>query len=73
VIGEGAFVGSNSSLVAPVRIGAGAYTGSGSVISRDVADDALALERSVQAEKPGWARKFRDAKRAKLQAEGKTS
>lgn len=58
-IGEGAFVGSNSSLVAPVSIGAGAYTGSGSVISRDVAPDALALERGVQAEKPGWAAAFR--------------
>jgi len=58
-IGEGAFVGSNSSLVAPVRIGAGAYIGSGSVISKDVAADALALERSKQDERPGWALKFR--------------
>lgn len=64
-IGEGAFVGSNSALVAPVRIGAGAYTGSGSVITRDVADDALALERSVQVEKEGWAARFRAAKLAK--------
>ena len=58
-VGEGAFVGSNSSLVAPVVVGAGAYTGSGSVISRDVAPDALALERGVQTEKPGWAAAFR--------------
>ena len=64
-VGEGAFVGSNSSLVAPVRIGAGAYTGSGSVITRDVAPDALALERSVQVEKEGWAARFRAAKLAK--------
>ena len=58
-IGEGAFVGSNSSLVAPVRIGAGAYIGSGSVITKNVAADSLAVERSTQDERPGWAAKFR--------------
>jgi bifunctional UDP-N-acetylglucosamine pyrophosphorylase / glucosamine-1-phosphate N-acetyltransferase len=58
-IGEGAFIGSNSSLVAPVKIGEGAYVGSGSVITRDVAAGALALERSKQEERPGWAAKFR--------------
>jgi bifunctional UDP-N-acetylglucosamine pyrophosphorylase/glucosamine-1-phosphate N-acetyltransferase len=58
-VGNGAFVGSNTSLVAPVKIGAGAYIGSGSVISKDVAPDALALERSKQEERPGWAAKFR--------------
>jgi bifunctional UDP-N-acetylglucosamine pyrophosphorylase/glucosamine-1-phosphate N-acetyltransferase len=58
-VGAGAFVGSNSALVAPVRIGDGAYVGSGSVITRDVAPDALALERSAQEERPGWAAKFR--------------
>jgi len=58
-VGNGAFVGSNSSLVAPVKIGDGAYIGSGSVISRDVAPDALALERAKQEERPGWAAKFR--------------
>jgi bifunctional UDP-N-acetylglucosamine pyrophosphorylase/glucosamine-1-phosphate N-acetyltransferase len=58
-IGEGAFIGSNSSLVAPVKIGAGAYIGSGSVITKDVAPDALALERCEQQERPGWAAKFR--------------
>ena len=58
-VGEGAFVGSNSALVAPVKIGAGAYVGSGSVITRDVAPNALALERSTQDERPGWAEKFR--------------
>ncbi len=62
VIGEGAFVGSDTALVAPVRIGAGAMTGSGSVITRDVADDALALERSPQVDKPGWAARFRARK-----------
>ncbi len=58
-IGEGAFVGSNSALVAPVKIGAGAYIGSGSVITKDVAPDALALERNGQEERAGWAQKFR--------------
>jgi bifunctional UDP-N-acetylglucosamine pyrophosphorylase/glucosamine-1-phosphate N-acetyltransferase len=58
-VGAGAFVGSNTSLVAPVKIGEGAYIGSGSVITRDVAPNALALERSKQDEKPGWAAKYR--------------
>ena len=58
-VGAGAFVGSNSSLVAPVKIGDGAFVGSGSVITRDVAADALALERAEQEERPGWAAKFR--------------
>ncbi len=64
-IGEGAFVGSNSSLVAPITIGAGAYTGSGGVITKSVAADALVIERGPQIEKPGWAAKFRAMKRAK--------
>jgi len=58
-IGAGSFVGSNSALVAPVKIGEGAYVGSGSVITKNVADNALALERSSQEERPGWAEKFR--------------
>ena len=58
-VGAGAFIGSNSALVAPVTVGAGAYVGSGSVVTRDVAPDALALERSAQVEKPGWAAAFR--------------
>ncbi len=58
-IGDGAFVGSNSALVAPVKIGAGAYIGSGSVITKNVSADALALERSSQEEREGWAAKFR--------------
>ncbi|MDE2486038.1 MAG: bifunctional UDP-N-acetylglucosamine diphosphorylase/glucosamine-1-phosphate N-acetyltransferase GlmU [Alphaproteobacteria bacterium] len=67
-VGEGAFVGSNTALVAPVKVGAGAYTGSGSVITRDVAPDALALERSDQAERPGWAARFRQRKLAERAA-----
>lgn len=64
-VGAGAFIGSNSALVAPVTVGAGAYTGSGSVITRDVAPDALGLERAVQVEKPGWAARFRAMKLAR--------
>jgi bifunctional UDP-N-acetylglucosamine pyrophosphorylase/glucosamine-1-phosphate N-acetyltransferase len=60
IIGAGAFVGSNSSLVAPVKIGSGAYIGSGSVITRDVPDDALAVERNEVATKDGWGKRFRD-------------
>src|SRR5229473_1900359 len=58
-IGSGAFVGSNTSLVAPVKIGSGAYIGSGSVITRDVPDDALAVERGQQTTREGWAKRFR--------------
>lgn len=70
-VGAGAFVGSNSSLVAPVKIGDGAYIGSGSVITKNVAADALALERSTQDERPGWAAKFRQMmQRRKASARG---
>jgi bifunctional UDP-N-acetylglucosamine pyrophosphorylase / glucosamine-1-phosphate N-acetyltransferase len=59
-IGEGAFIGSNSALVAPVRIGEGAIVGAGSVITRDVDADSLALERTEQKGITGWARRFRE-------------
>lgn len=65
IVGEGAFIGSNSALVAPVTIGKGAMTGSGSVITRDVPDDALALARGEMAVKDGWAARFRKAMQAK--------
>ena len=58
-IGAGAFVGSNSALVAPVAIGAGAIVAAGSTVTKHVAADALALVRPAQVEKPGWAAKFR--------------
>ncbi len=64
-IGEGALIGSNTSLVAPVTIGANANTGAGSVITKDVAPDALAVERSAQVEKPGWAARFRAMMKAR--------
>ncbi|RRN62806.1 bifunctional UDP-N-acetylglucosamine diphosphorylase/glucosamine-1-phosphate N-acetyltransferase GlmU [Caulobacter sp. 602-1] len=63
-VGKGAFIGSNSALVAPVRIGDGAMTGSGSVITKDVEDGALALTRPEQQIKAGWATKFRALKQA---------
>ena len=57
---EGAFVGSNSSLVAPVTIGRNAYVGSGSVITRDVPEDALAIGRAKQENKEGYGRRLRE-------------
>lgn len=61
-IGAGAFIGVNSALVAPVTIGAGAYVGTGAVITSDVPEDALAIARSRQVVKEGWAREFRAAR-----------
>ena len=58
-IGDGAFVGSNSTLVAPIEIGAGAYVGAGSVVTEPVPPDALALGRARQVVKEDWARKHR--------------
>jgi bifunctional UDP-N-acetylglucosamine pyrophosphorylase/glucosamine-1-phosphate N-acetyltransferase len=72
-VGEGAFVGSNSSLVAPVSIGAGAMVGSGSVITRDVNPGDLALARGAQTAKTGWAMRFMNAMRAKKAASKATS
>lgn len=66
IIGAGAFIGSNSALVAPIRIGEGGYVASGSVVTRDVEPDALAVARSKQVEKQGWARKFRALNKKKL-------
>lgn len=59
-IGAGAFIGSNSALVAPVRVGEGAIVGAGSVITRDVEPDSLAVERNEQKGIAGWARRFRE-------------
>lgn len=72
-VGEGAFIGSNTVLVAPVSVGAGAYIAAGSAITRDVADDALAIGRAQQVDKPGRAKLIRRMKRAETrQTEGKT-
>lgn len=60
VIGAGAFIGSNTALIAPVTIGEGAVVGAGSVITSDVEADSLAIERSEQKGIAGWARRFRE-------------
>jgi bifunctional UDP-N-acetylglucosamine pyrophosphorylase/glucosamine-1-phosphate N-acetyltransferase len=59
-IGAGAFIGSNTALVAPVTVGEGAVVGAGSVITRDVEPDSLAVERNEQKGIAGWARRFRE-------------
>ncbi|TRW18167.1 bifunctional UDP-N-acetylglucosamine diphosphorylase/glucosamine-1-phosphate N-acetyltransferase GlmU [Glacieibacterium frigidum] len=64
-IGAGAFVGSNSALVAPVSIGAGAIVGAGTTLTEDVEADALALARAPQTRKSGWATRFRTAMAAR--------
>jgi bifunctional UDP-N-acetylglucosamine pyrophosphorylase/glucosamine-1-phosphate N-acetyltransferase len=61
-IGEGAFVGSNSTLVAPVDVGEGSYIGAGSVITKPVPPDSLAVGRAHQVVKEGWAKKRRERK-----------
>ena len=68
-IGKGAFIGTNSSLVAPVNIGNGAYIGSGSVITKDVPDDAMAVERGQQTNREGGAARFREMR---MKAKAKT-
>lgn len=65
VIGERAFIGSNSALVAPVKIGADAIVAAGSTVTRDVADGELRLVRGEQLVKPGWADRFHDAMKKK--------
>jgi len=60
VIGAGAFIGSNTALVAPVTVGEGAVVGAGSVITKDVEADSLAIERNEQKGIVGWAKRFRE-------------
>ena len=60
VIGANAFIGSNTALVAPVTVGDGAIVGAGSVITKNVAADSLAVERSEQRGMSGWAKRFRE-------------
>jgi len=68
VIGARAFVGSNSSLIAPVKIGADAIVAAGSAVSRDVLDGELRMVRAEQLVKPGWADRFHEAMRKKKSA-----
>ena len=65
IIGERAFIGSNSALIAPVQIGADAIVAAGSAVSRDVADGELRMVRAEQLVKPGWADRFHDAMKKK--------
>jgi bifunctional UDP-N-acetylglucosamine pyrophosphorylase / glucosamine-1-phosphate N-acetyltransferase len=65
VIGERAFIGSNSALVAPVKIGRDAIVAAGSAVTRDVADGELRLVRAEQLIKPGWADRFHEAMKRK--------
>jgi len=64
-IGPRAFIGSNSALIAPVKIGADAIVAAGSAVSRDVADGELRMVRAEQLVKPGWADRFHDAMKRK--------
>jgi bifunctional UDP-N-acetylglucosamine pyrophosphorylase/glucosamine-1-phosphate N-acetyltransferase len=65
VIGPRAFIGSNSALIAPVKIGADAIVAAGSAVSRDVAEGELRMVRAEQLVKPGWADRFHDAMKKK--------
>ncbi len=67
VIQDGAFIGSDTTLVAPVLVGKGAYVGAGSTVTEDVPADALAVARSRQVVKPDWARKKREAQASSSQ------
>ncbi|MGB5835850.1 MAG: bifunctional UDP-N-acetylglucosamine diphosphorylase/glucosamine-1-phosphate N-acetyltransferase GlmU, partial [Albidovulum sp.] len=72
--GANAFIGSDTMLVAPVKVGAGAFTATGSVITEDVPDNALAIGRAKQVVKPGLAKKLFDilkSEKAKRQKETK--
>ena len=68
VIGEGAFIGSNSALIAPVTIGRDAIVAAGSAVTRDVMDGELRMVRAEQLMKPGWADRFHDAMRKRKAA-----
>ena len=65
IIGEGVFIGSNTALVAPVTVGDGAYVAAGSVVTREVAADALTIGRGQQVDKPGRAAEIRARLRRK--------
>jgi len=64
-IGSGTFVGSNSTLIAPVKIGDGAFIAAGSVVTHDVPDDAMAVGRARQENKEGWAASWRERQSAR--------
>ena len=59
-VGDNVFIGSDSQLVAPLKVGNGAFIGAGTTVTEDVPEDALVLSRSPQVVKPGWAKKRRE-------------
>lgn len=65
-IDDGAFIGSDSTLVAPVKVGRGAYVGAASCITEDIPEDALAIGRGRQVNKEGWAKAKREQKKKQL-------
>jgi bifunctional UDP-N-acetylglucosamine pyrophosphorylase/glucosamine-1-phosphate N-acetyltransferase len=71
-IGAGAFIGSDTTLVAPVTVGKGAFTAAGSTITEDIPDDALAVARGRQATRLGWAAEFRERRGDKVKPREKT-
>ena len=73
VIEDGAFIGSDATLVAPIRVGARSYIGAGSCITEDVPADSLAIARGQQTIKPDWARKKREAQAAAKSRSGSAS
>jgi bifunctional UDP-N-acetylglucosamine pyrophosphorylase / glucosamine-1-phosphate N-acetyltransferase len=64
-LGDGAFIGSDTQLVAPVTVGAGAYVGAGTTVTEDIPPDSLALSRNPMVVKEGWARKWRERLKGK--------
>lgn len=68
-IGDNVFIGSNANLIAPIKIGKGAYVVAGSTITQNVADNDLAIARERQVNKPGYAEKIRNRARAKKERE----
>ncbi len=58
VVGKNCFIGSNSTLIAPLNIGDGVLVGAGSVVTKDVKESSLVIARSIQTEKEGWAKKY---------------
>lgn len=71
-IGADVFVGSNTALVAPVKVGAGANIAAGSVITHDIPADGLAIARGEQVNRDGWAKRYRDIKKARKAAKAKS-
>ena len=70
-LGNGAFIGSNATLVAPLEVAEGAYVAAGSTITKNVEADALALGRAHQVDKSGWAKRRRDSRNSRNNSDGR--